>query len=123
MKDLSVMKRLASQQWGEVNRQKKILDGVYWFGCSGHGGYVVDTDKFPKAEDFEVDVFIRYGSSKYRPSEQHFAIFEEDCDWAVIEYLYPEVFSKVCKIWDWDEDNRISLVEDSVERWNKEYLK
>lgn len=89
--DLAIMQRLARQKWGNINQQRKIAEGVYWFDCVGHGGYIADIDMYPKAEEFQETVYIRRNSSKYYPCEQRFAAFEEDCDWSVLEYWYPEI--------------------------------
>ena len=102
-----VARRLASQKWGEVCTQRKAAPGIWWFSCSGHGGYIVDTDVHPEAavicgKDYTDTVYARYSTKhwdgRFWPSEQHFACFEEDCDWAVCEALYlmryPEGFRR-----------------------------
>lgn len=104
-----VARRLASQKWGEVCSQRKVAPGIWLFSCSGHGGYIVDTDVHPEAatvrgKDYTDTVYARYSTKRwdgrYWPSEQHFACFEEDCDWAVCEALYlmkhPHAFKKAC---------------------------
>lgn len=92
-----VARRLAAQKWGEVCTQRKAAPGIWWFSCSGHGGYIVDTDVHPEAavicgKDYTDTVYARYSTAhwdgRYWPSEQHFACFEEDADWAVCEALF-----------------------------------
>ncbi|MFW6288126.1 MAG: DUF7007 domain-containing protein, partial [bacterium] len=100
--------------------------GVYWFETAGHGGYIVDIELYPKLEEFHRIVTIRQGSSKYRPSEQHFAPLEEDCNWALVEYLYPDVlknaYYKGSNQEKYTLEDRVIIVRESVERWNPEYL-
>lgn len=123
MEDLSVMRRMASHLWGEINYQEKVADGAYWFGCAGHGGYIVDVNKYPKLKDMQERIYISYNSSKYRPNEQHFAPLEEDCNWALLEYLYPEIMEKVAEKHGWELETRKEAVLKTVRAWNKEYLK
>ena len=85
-------RRLAYQLWGEVNVQKKVMKGAWYFSCSGHGGYIVDLDSHPQFAKFYRE--LTYKTKYMRPSEQHFAALEEDCDFALFEYSYIEVFMK-----------------------------
>ena len=125
--DLSIMKRLARQVWGMINHQKKIMDGVYWFDCAGHGGYIIDNEKFPKLKEYERTVYIREGSSKYYPCEQRFSPMEEDCAWAVAEYLYSEILENAYEKFDFFNDDyniedRRESVMTCVYRWNEDKL-
>lgn len=83
--DLNIAKRLARQLWGEINEQKKVMKGVWYFSCSGHGGYVVDLNIHPQFS-FKMTQVIKRGY--IYASEQHFAVLEEDCDWALFELEY-----------------------------------
>lgn len=127
--DLAIMRRLARQKWGGINSQRKVANGVYWFDCEGHGGYVVDFEKYPKVKDFKEIVETRYNSGSYYTCEQRFAVLEEDCDWAVLEYLYPEIMEKNYNIYsenwssDYSLDDYKETVRKCVENWNEEYLK
>lgn len=75
--------------WGEINRQRKVrvegLPGPAWhFSCSGHGGYILIAKEsdvpahFARFKDFTCRGYATYA-------------FEEDCEWAVFEYAYPQV--------------------------------
>ncbi|MBF7084408.1 hypothetical protein IT084_15755 [Desulfallas sp. Bu1-1] len=87
-------------QWGDVNHQKKVradLPGhAWWFGCSGHGGYILvaPMSAVPKLfnDKFAVDGAATW-SDYYYTSVKGYAVyrFEEDCNWAVLEYAIPEV--------------------------------
>lgn len=102
---------MADSQWGTVNHTYKTTGGkgVYYFSCSGHGGYVVDGNAIAHAR-FKIDQFIKPTMTHVSISEgkatgmqnpfsarswsyklshdliQHpIFVFEEDCDWAIIE--------------------------------------
>lgn len=84
-KPVNCARRLAGQ-WGEVQRQHKLADGIWEFSCSGHGGIVVDLDVYPEFSEWRDFVPLRNsGEGRFRgyQHEQHFAAFEEDCDWAI----------------------------------------
>lgn len=89
-----VARKLAKQQWGEVQRQEKYGEGVWWFDCCAHGGYIVDTDIYEFLREFNEFIYCgkngRYGYAE----EQHFAAFEEDCDFNIINYV---LFDKIGK--------------------------
>jgi hypothetical protein len=130
----NIARTMAKQSWGDVNRQRKILDGIWDFGCSGHGGYIVDINLFPKCEPWKDIVYFNYNKGTYYPSKQHFAIFEEDCNWAILEYLYPEIAKKKYNNKNnWTENFYIKYpkFEDyfnngviaCLQRWNSEILK
>lgn len=91
-KNSQLARRLATQLWGEVNWQKKFMEGAWCFSCSGHGGYIVDLDLHPQFAKFYSE--LTYKTKYMRPAEQHFAALEEDCDFALFEYSYIEVFMK-----------------------------
>lgn len=82
----TIARRLAAQMWGEINGQKKVAEGAWYFTCVSHGGYIVDLAIHPQFALWEEEVLYR---KKYiRTSEQHFAALEEDCNWAIFDALY-----------------------------------
>lgn len=101
--DASIARRYASQLWGTVNRQLKLTKGIWWFSCTGHGGYIVDTDVWSQLKsDNEPTIYLnRIEMNKrdgvYDQTEQHFAAYEEDCDYLKVEWLVPEVKRNVAK--------------------------
>lgn len=75
--------------WGGINHQHKVraqgLPGLAWyFSCVGHGGYVLiarESDVPPYFAKFKDSSCRGYGAY----------CFEEDCEWAIFEYAYPQV--------------------------------
>lgn len=112
-------RRLASQRWGEVNAQKKVMSGVWWFSCSGHGGYVVDLCEHPGFAMHYSFVETRLNSGQGYTDEQHYAILEEDCNAVMFDYLYYDYLeiSKKRLSSGSKEDLRHSL-----QRWNATWL-
>ena len=124
----SIARRMATQFWGEVQRQQKVGEGIWWFTTAGHGGFVVDTDVRPKLKEFNSKVYYGSGQRYYRYEEQHFAAFEEDCEAAKVEWAYPEImdktsqwFSFTCSQDEWVQE-RIKCLRTSLSRWNPDWL-
>jgi len=128
--NVNIARRLASQMWGEVQGQQKVLNGIWWMDCTGHGGYLVDTNLYPEFKGDEVTVFRNKRSRYYKPTEQHFAPFEEDCEFAKVNWLYPEVLNERSKKYnlkdktleEWKEE-MLDLSRRCLESWNKDFLK
>ena len=112
-------RRLAIQLWGEVNVQKQVMKGAWWFSCSGHGGYIVDLDLHPQFVNFYRE--LTYKTKYMRPSEQHFAALEEDCDFALFEYSYVEIFMKDLSIEK--RDDYIKRVANLIGEYNTDWYK
>lgn len=93
-----IARKLARQKWGEVQRQEKYGEGIWWFDCCAHGGYIIDTDVYKFLKDFNEFVYCRRNGRYGYTEEQHFAAFEEDCDFNIINYvLFDEVGKKLYK--------------------------
>lgn len=135
--DASIARRCASQAWGTVNHQYKLCCGIWWFSCSNHGGFVVDTDLWPQLKhECEPIIYLNLKEMErnrggYDPKEQHFASYEEDCDYAKVEWLVPDVKRSVAKrygvsgqkdIETWYTKRIISL-KSSLEQFNPDFLK
>ena len=89
---VNAARRLAVKMWGEIQTQNKLADGIWMFSTAGHGGIIVDTDKCQEFE--EMKEFVPCSNKEHSSptsgfvSEQHFAPFEEDCEAALVEWLY-----------------------------------
>lgn len=128
--DVNIARRLASQMWGKVQSQRKLLDGIWWFDCLGHGGIILDINKYPEFIGNEQIVEKRKGSNTYVMHEQHFAPFEEDCEYAKVIWLYPDVLDNLSKrydlkdktLYEWKME-RLKIIEESLKKWNLGFLK
>lgn len=95
--------RSVALEWGEINAQQKVrasgLPGpAWWFSCSGHGGYILvaPAHKVPEAlHRFAADGtlvwnkgWVEMYGGQY--NEINVFRFEEDCDWAVFEVVWPD---------------------------------
>lgn len=133
---------MAELLWGKggTHSYKTSRRGAYYYSCSGHGGYVVDSrcltaqerrklDRYTVAQnlhllvqhqaegDFVIGVnCVNFQSmGPYRTKSYRYIprlgrvewvplpvyVFEEDCDWAILEHLTPircenHTVSKVC---------------------------
>ena len=124
----SIARRMATQFWGEVQYQKKMAEGIWWFSTAGHGGFVVDTDLRPALKEFNSRVYYGVGQRYYIDEEQHFAAFEEDCEAVKVEWTYPEIMDKIskwhsftCSLEQWKE-TRVKTLRDSLVQWNPDWL-
>lgn len=80
--NLRMCRNIAREYWGDVQIEEMLKDGVYCFNTAGHGGYVVDGNVF------NID---RIPERFLYDKNKKFAVFEEDSDWAVLLYYYPEI--------------------------------
>lgn len=143
----SVARTMAGAMWPDVQDQKKVAKGVYEFSCAGHGGLVavlgvanLPTEAIAAARE-QPDRFIelvavrpghRYTSVRYtkdslralaqNPYVELFECWvgEEDCDWATIALVSPEVREGMAK------NGRYEITEQDArkccERWNQTFL-
>lgn len=122
-----IARRMAFQHWGPVERQCKLAQGIWWFSTASHGGLVVDTDVRKELQEMNSPVFKR---NLTYAEDQHFAAFEEDCQAAIVEWIYPEIIPSIqIKLF---QDNtpvhtfaaeRIAMLRDSLQCWNPDWLK
>ena len=86
----TIAKRLATQMWGKPDHQHKLADGIWEFSTPRHGGIIVDIEVRPLLREYvtEVTLYRKYAMDY----EQHFAAFEEDCDAAIVEWVYGNEF-------------------------------
>lgn len=125
----TIARRMASQWWGPVQKQEKLGDGIWWFTTASHGGLVVDTDVRTALAEFKSTVLLRKDGEWARSDEQHFAAFEEDCDAALVEWVYPSIMDKTAKscnigsnlIDQWKVQRKQMLFE-SLSRWHADWL-
>lgn len=121
-------RHIAGLEWGTVNTSYRTnRHGAYYYSCSGHGGYVVDSrcltpkerrclDRYTEPQTLRILVQQRNGGGgvvigvncayfqscgpirhkrySYAPMlgpvefrEIPVYVFEEDCDWAILEKL------------------------------------
>lgn len=103
-KDAEKWARSIAREWGSINEQQKVratgLPGpAWWFSCAGHGGYIMvaPANKVPEVlHRFATDGVLTWEESWVEAyGDQYNGItvfrFEEDCDWAVFEVVYPDV--------------------------------
>lgn len=109
----AIARNIAESLWGTggTSASKTTRKGVYYFDCAGHGGYVLPASVLSKSEYEAVSEYVKpevakvYGSTvdgkivymhPYRTrssrlaaplttTEEEFFVFEEDCDWTVLE--------------------------------------
>jgi hypothetical protein len=104
---------MAGQNWGNPDSSRKTnRRGVFYFSCSGHGGFVIDADALSAAEQKALDQYlphetadiffdktsgkIRRCLSPYREKKRTISyrmswgradkkiyLAEEDCNWAI----------------------------------------
>ena len=125
-------RKVASQTWGNVQHQRKLADGIWFFDTDRHGGIVTDFNVRPETRFMERFVYTRVGSSYGLCHEQHYAAFEEDCDACCVEWLYAsEIMTKnymnffvgteEMSLADWKKE-RLSIIKNSLVRWNPGFL-
>jgi hypothetical protein len=145
-----VARTMAGALWPDVQFQHKVAAGIYGFSCAGHGGLVavVGAANLPTAA---VDVarecgkielaVVAYGrrtrvytTAKYtaeslrkiaeHPDAELFEcwIGEEDCDWATIAYVAPEVIPGGIRAGYFSQSADETYVRECLERWNADYL-
>ena len=89
--------------WGAAQTEKTITKGIVAVTTSTHGGIGVSgemADRLSRAARAEaIDQDGTYW-------------FEEDCDWAIVAFEFPEYFPK-------DDPDK---VKESLGRWNEAYL-
>ena len=119
-------RRMAARHWGVVQKQCKLIPGIWWFSTCSHGGLVVDTDIRKELRELNTPVFKR---GLVYVEDQHFAAFEEDCQAAIVEWVYPEIIPEIQrKIFGDDSsvqaftEQRITLLRNSLRYWNPDWL-
>ena len=108
--------------WGEIACQKKMPgQNIWWFSCSGHGGYVavlMPGDGITVPVGYEPIMTGSYGLKVYA--------FEEDCDWAILDYFNESVFawslaSVAAK--SYDRQKMFDDVLNTMINWHPEFVK
>ena len=132
-KPVQTARKLASQLWGEVQHQRKLAEGIWMFDCSGHGGIITDINVRPETGFRKTFVYAYKGRIQGWAAEQHYAAFEEDCDAAMVEWMYASeiitekymshfVNEKGLSFSEWKSE-RIGILFESIARWNPNFLK
>lgn len=134
---------IAETAWGTggTSAYRTNRKGAYYFSCSGHGGYVVDGACLSDQERELIDEHVkprkafyasRNGDCYFLQNPESFRsrryriypdtvtgwtdiyLFEEDCDWAVLEY-----FTDIqAKGWASPESDRAAIVAGTFARWH-----
>ena len=122
----AIARRMASQHWGPVEQQCKVASGIWWFSTCSHGGLIVDTNVRKELRALNTPVFKR---NLAYVEDQHFAAFEEDCQAAIVEWVYPEIIPIIQRKLFQDATpahvytaQRIALLRDSLRYWNPDWL-
>ena len=121
--------------WGKWQHSEKMpcsFGDLWWTSTPGHGGYILVTQNENLPEFKEAARTVDYELQGKRFKFQVFE-FEEDCDWAIIEYRDPLLrahsFNRVNA--NRARDNRPPMTEQefmqdiiisSLNRWNKSFL-
>lgn len=110
----SEARSIAESLWGTggTHSYRTNRRGAFYFSCSGHGGYVIDSTAFSGEELAAIaphvsvtDTYTRFSWVKYnrfhhsykRRATRYagratitngtFLVFEEDCDWSIVDHL------------------------------------
>lgn len=140
----SKARSFAETLWGRggTNGYRTNRKGAYYYSCSGHGGYVVDAEALTPEERANIDVYVKAEKVFYadhangknyflqnpfsvRRQRYHIYpdtvtgytqvyVFEEDCDWAVLEK-----FTDIRTEGVVNPEARAAAVEPTFERWHK----
>jgi len=120
-----------ARDWGIINWQETIFNkGGYLlknYGCSGHGGYILISDK--ELNGLQSDYNSReYNDPSYFDGAEFWTyIFEEDCEWAKLyKILDKDLFAIVENKWkkNLTKEPQKPLsehAEESLEKWNKDF--
>ena len=126
--------------WGHggTHSSRTNRHGAFYYGCSGHGGYVVDGGVLTDDERANIDKYInpqkilivvngrgkttftqnpfrikgqryRYGADSVILRDYPIYFFEEDCDWSVLE--------KFTNIRLLERDTDPLMIDDIFNRW------
>lgn len=147
-----VARTMAGALWPQVQSQYKVARGIYGFSCAGHGGLVAvvgEADLPAAAVDVarecgktELMAVVSnggnrtktYTSARYtRESLRKMAewpwvtliecwVGEEDCDWATIAYVAPEVISGGIRAGYFSQSADQEYVRGCLEHWNGDFL-
>lgn len=90
----------AETNWGRggTTSYRTNRRGVYYFSCSGHGGYVVDGYALTEDERAEIDKYVTSHSCTmvFNPSTQRIIFLQNPCTIRTQRYRYnPEVHTIV----------------------------
>ena len=104
-------------KWQQAHKVKCKFGDCWWVSTAGHGGYVLVTQT-PLPFDFPTEL------SNTTPDSTFYVYqFEEDCNWAVLEYFDEGVYNpkeKALSTFDrfLSKEQRRQCVEQTMIRWN-----
>lgn len=97
--------------WGKVNHERHMCEGVRWVSTPGHGGAMVTLSWAEK----HLSKPARDRGTKW----SNYLCYEEDCEWAILAFEHPEIFSGDVKD---SAFKTVSRAFKTVSRWNADYL-
>lgn len=68
-----------SSPWGAIQDRKQVAPGVWWVSTAGHGGILLSQERWDAMPERFRDTFAGPRA------------FEEDCDWALVAYVFSDV--------------------------------
>ena len=79
-------RQLAEEEWGRGGTDSHPTNrpGAYYFSCSAHGGFVIDTRTLT---DTEFLCISKYVQPHFRPPFPRVFLLEEDCNWCLAPYF------------------------------------
>jgi len=73
--------------WGTSDYSEQVARGIMVYGTPSHGGYHLS-----KTRNAKVHSVWKRGDD-YMNKQRASGWYEEDCDWAIVAYTFPELFS------------------------------
>lgn len=99
--------RQAAAQWGDINEAVEIAPGIVQVFCSGHGGLKISPERNALIPE---------------PIRRRGGIYEEDCDFFIVQRSFPEAFRDSEAISEHLRGRKlediVSEADDSVRRWS-----
>lgn len=160
LKEFKVPARnMAELMWGRggTHSYRTNRHGAYYYSCSGHGGYVIDSRYLTKRERTKIDRYIKplplrilvqqrngtkmvigtdcthfQSTGPYRQKSYQYIprlgeidwqdlpiyLFEEDCDWAVLEKL-TDIRADLKWTVPMPEKRRQRFINQTFNRWHR----
>ena len=106
--------------WGSVQERKVYAPGIGSVSTAGHGGFYI-------TQHAAVERRLPTACTSRGINQGGFYWFEEDCDWAILAILLPELWNQMFEHCTSEStayikaDPRKYLVE-TLSRWNADYL-
>ena len=80
--------------WGVSNGAgEQIAPGIVWYDTAGHGGFHLSPERHAAVKQRFPDFTTFGGDGPW---------YEEDCDWAVVVFTFPEQFDAKTRTRAWE---------------------